>query len=127
MMERRSINAANAPQPFGYAQVCEVRDATRWAFVSGQIPQSADGVVPETFEAQCRQVWANVETQLKAVDMSLRNIVKVTTFLSGRKYNLENRSVRKDVLGSHAPALTVIVAEIFDSKWLLEIEVIAAA
>lgn len=126
-MERRSVNAANAPQPFGYAQVCEVSDVKRWAFVSGQIPQSADGVVPETFEAQCRQAWANVETQLKAVDMGLRNIVKVTTFLSDRKYNLENRAVRKDVLGSHAPALTVIVAEIFDSKWLLEIEVVAAA
>lgn len=126
-MERRSVNAANAPQPFGYAQVCEVRDVTRWAFVSGQIPQSVDGAVPETFDAQCRQVWANVETQLKAVDMGLRNIVKVTTYLADRKYNLENRAVRKDVLGSHAPALTVIVAEIFASKWLLEIEVVAAA
>jgi enamine deaminase RidA (YjgF/YER057c/UK114 family) len=126
-MERRSVNAANAPQPFGYAQVCEVSDVKRWAFVSGQIPQSADGIVPETFEAQCRQVWTNVETQLKAVDMSLRNIVKVTMFLADRKYSLESRAIRKEILGSHAPALTVIISGIFDSKWLLEIEVVAAA
>ncbi len=92
-MERRSVNAANAPQPFGYAQVCEVRDVTRWAFVSGQIPQSADGVVPETFEAQCRQVWTNVETQLKAVDMGLRNIVKVTMFLAGPE--IQSRKPRR--------------------------------
>jgi hypothetical protein len=31
------------------------------------------------------------------------------------------------VLGGHSPALTVIIADIFDSAWLLEIEAIAAA
>jgi hypothetical protein len=31
------------------------------------------------------------------------------------------------VLGSHAPALTVIITGIFDEKWLLEIEATAAA
>ena len=35
-MQKRSINAAGAPQPKGgYAQVCELSDAKRWAFVSG--------------------------------------------------------------------------------------------
>ena len=96
-MQRRSINAANAPQPFGYAQVCEVSDVTRWAFVSGQIPQSVDGVVPETFEAQCRQVWANVETQLKAVDMSLRNILKETKYHADRKNSHERRAISKEI------------------------------
>lgn len=126
-MQRRNINAANAPQPFGYAQVCEVSDVKRWAFVSGQIPQSADGNVPDTFDAQCRQVWANIESQLKAVDMKLADLVKVTVFLSDRKYALENRTVRQSVLGSLAPAMTVIIVDIFDSKWLLEIEAVAAA
>lgn len=126
-MQRRNINAANAPQPFGYAQVCEVSDVKRWAFVSGQIPQSADGNVPDTFDAQCRQVWANIESQLKAVDMTLADVVKVTVFLSDRKYALENRTVRQSVLGSLAPAMTVIIVDIFDSKWLLEIEAVAAA
>ena len=94
-MQKRSISAVNAPQPKGgYAQVCEFSDARRWAFVSGQIPQTADGTVPADFTAQARLAWANVESQLKAVDMTLTNIVKVTTFLSDRKYNIENRSVR---------------------------------
>jgi hypothetical protein len=30
------------------------------------------------------------------------------------------------VLGQHAPALTVLIAGIFDEAWLLEIEAIAA-
>ena len=127
-MQKRSISAVNAPQPKGgYAQVCEVSEPRRWAFVSGQIPQTADGTVPADFTAQAGLAWANIESQLKAADMTLGNIVKVTTFLSDRKYNLENRSVRAEVLGDLAPALTVIIAGIFDEAWLLEIEVVAAA
>jgi len=127
-MPKRSISAVDAPQPAGgYAQGCEFSDAKRWAFVSGQIPQSVDGTVPADFTAQARLVWANVEAQLRAVDMTLANIVKVTTFLSDRKFNLENRIVRNEVLGDLSPALTVIIAGIFDTAWLLEIEVVAAA
>ncbi|MFQ6392630.1 hypothetical protein ACLMAJ_04200 [Nocardia sp. KC 131] len=37
-----------------------------------------------------------------------------------------NTSVRREVLGDHKPALTVVLAGIFDPRWLLEIEVIAA-
>jgi 2-iminobutanoate/2-iminopropanoate deaminase len=127
-MRKRSVSAARAPQPRGgYAQVCELSDAKRWAFVSGQIPQTADGTVPADFTAQARLVWANIESQLKAVDMALTDIVKVTTFLSDRKYSVENGAVRQDVLDDLAPALTVIIAGIFDEAWLLEIEVVAAA
>ena len=127
-MQKRSLSAANAPQPKGgYAQVCEVSDPKRWAFVSGQIPQTVDGTVPADFTAQAKLVWANIESQLKAVDMTLADIVKVTTFLSNRKYNIENRSIRAEVLRDLAPALTVIIAGIFDDAWLLEIEVVAAA
>ena len=67
------------------------------------------------------------EPQLRAVDMTLANIVKVTIFLSDRKFSVENRTVRNEVLGDLAPALTVIITGIFDSAWLLEIEAVAAA
>lgn len=127
-MKIRSANAPTATQPKGgYAQVVEVSGAERLAFVSGQIPETADGTLPATFEEQAKLAWANVEAQLKAVDMTLDNLVKVTTFLSDRQYNIANRTVRAQVLGSRTPALTVIITGIFDSKWLLEIEAIAAA
>jgi enamine deaminase RidA (YjgF/YER057c/UK114 family) len=64
--------------------------------------------------------------QLAAATMTLGNLVKVTTFLSSREHAMLNREVRQSVLGSHAPALTVIVAGIFDERWLLEIEAVAA-
>lgn len=127
-MQIRSINAPTVQAPKGgYAGLCEVAGAQRLAFVSGQIPADIDGKVPEGFAAQARLAWANVEAQLHAAGMSLDNLVKVTTFLSDRRYNLENRAVRQEVLGARTPALTVIIAGIFDSAWLLEIEAIAAA
>ena len=127
-MQIKKLNSSKVAQPAGgYAQVCEVSGAQRLAFVSGQIPQALDGNVPQVFDEQCRQVWRNIEAQLAAADMTLANLVKVTTYLSDRKYNLANRTIRNEVLGDHSPALTVIIAGIFDSEWLLEIEAIAAA
>ena len=99
----------------------------RLLFISGQIPESVNGEVPEGFRAQARLVWANVLAQLEAAGMSINNLVKITTFLSSREYAIANREVRQETLGTHAPALTVIIAGIFDEKWLLEIEAIAAA
>jgi 2-iminobutanoate/2-iminopropanoate deaminase len=79
-MQIRKLNSSKVTQPAGgYAQVLEVSGAQRFAFVSGQIPQSLDGKVPSGFDEQCRQVWSNIEAQLAAADMTLANLVKVTT------------------------------------------------
>ncbi len=58
--------------------------------------------------------------------MGVPNLVKVTTFLGDRSYAAMNSEVRREILGEHRPALTVIVADIFDPAWMLEIEAIAA-
>src|SRR5215813_4761689 len=89
MMQIRSFNAPSAPQGF-HAQVCAVEGATRLAFVSGQVPATAEGAVPESLAEQSRLIWRNIEAQLAEVGMSLDNVVKATTFLSDRKYAIEN-------------------------------------
>jgi 2-iminobutanoate/2-iminopropanoate deaminase len=128
MMNKRNLNSPDAVDlATGYSQIVEISNATRTAYVSGQIPMTQEGVVPETFREQCLLVWRNIEAQLRAADMSLDNLVKVTIFLSDRKYNAENRAIRREVLGERAPALTVIIAGIFDEAWLLEIEAVSMA
>jgi 2-iminobutanoate/2-iminopropanoate deaminase len=125
-MKTRAVAAEAAPKvTSGYAQAFEVTDARRILFISGQIPEAPDGRLPEGFREQCLQVWANIRAQLEAADMSLANLAKVTIFLSDRRYALENREVRRSVLGDLTPALTVIITGIFDERWLLEIEAIA--
>lgn len=127
-MNLRLLNGAGAPSPEGgYSQAADLQAFQRLLFVSGQIPVSPQGAVPQEFEAQARLVWANVVAQLQAAGMTVANLVKVTTFLSSRTHADLNGAIRREVLGDHRPALTVIVAEIFDSSWLLEIEAIAAA
>ncbi|MEX0956150.1 MAG: RidA family protein [Rhizobiaceae bacterium] len=127
-MKLRPINAPDAPQPLGgYVQAMEVSDASRILFISGQIPTAQDGRVPADFEAQARLAWDNVIAQLGAANMTLDNLVKVTIFLSDRKYTADYRKVRNDVLQGRKIGLTTIITGIFDESWLLEIEAIAAA
>jgi 2-iminobutanoate/2-iminopropanoate deaminase len=126
-MKRRSFNSDEVPAPVGwYSQSVEASDIRRILFVSGQIPVSKAGRVPEGFAAQCRLAWANVSAQLRAAGMTLENVVKITTYLSDRKYGQENRDIRREVFGDLGPASTVIITGIFDEAWLLEIEAIAA-
>jgi enamine deaminase RidA (YjgF/YER057c/UK114 family) len=110
-----------------YCQAHEVEGARRLLFVSGQVPADADGSVPADFRAQARLAWSNVVAQLAAAGMTLDDLVKVTVFLSDRRYRADNAAVRKEVLGDRAPALTVVIAGIYDEAWLLEIEAVAAA
>lgn len=127
-MRIKAINALSGPQPAGgYSQAVDVAGATRLVFISGQIPETAQGDTPAGFEAQARLAWANVIAQLEAAGMTLDNLVKHTTYLSDRKYREANSSIRREILGDRAPALTVIIADIFDEAWLLEIEAVAAA
>lgn len=111
----------------GYSQALAVGGATRLLFISGQIPEARDGTVPAAFADQCRLVWSHIEAQLRAAGMGLDNLVKVTTFLSDRAHAEENGAIRRAVLGDRRPALTVIIAGIYDPAWLLEIEAVAAA
>ncbi len=127
-MKLTPVNSPSAPDAVGgYSQAFRVEGAERLLFISGQVPESRDGEVPPDFAAQARLVWANVRAQLAADGMTVQNLVKVTTFLSSRSYAIENREARKEALGDHSPALTVVITGIFDERWLLEIEAIAAA
>lgn len=122
---RRSYAVADGT----YAQAAEVRAPQRLLFVSGQVPADAEGEVPAGFRDQCTLAWRNVGAQLEAAGMRYEHLAKVTVYLARREDRDVAREVRQEVLGRlpHPPALTVVVVEIYDSAWLLEIEAIAAA
>ena len=127
-MKIRAITAIDGNQPVSrYAEAMEVTEAKRWLFLSGQTPMRPDGSIPEDFRAQARQVWANILAQLRASEMTLDNLVKVTVFLSDRRYGPIHRAIREEILGDRVLGLTVIIVGALDERWLLEVEVIAAA
>ena len=122
---RHNPAAVHAPSS-GYSMGLEVGQHRRLLFISGQVPENSDGNVPEGFEAQCEQSWRNVVEVLAAAGLGVAHLVKVTTFLTDRSQLVANRIIRRRVLGDHQPALTAVVVQTVDSKWLLEIEAIAA-
>jgi 2-iminobutanoate/2-iminopropanoate deaminase len=114
------------PQPNSYAQGALVTGPARWTYVSGQVPADSAGRVPGTFAEQARLAWRNVFGVLERAGMTPRDLVKVTVYLSDRRYRAENALIRAETLGEHAPALTVVIVGIWDEAWLLEIEAVAA-
>jgi 2-iminobutanoate/2-iminopropanoate deaminase len=77
-----------------------VTGARRTVFVSGQVPWAdEDGEIPEDFESQCRMTWRNVLAVLVEAGMGVRNLAKVTIYLSDRRYRETSGRVRQEVLG----------------------------
>ncbi|WP_065756608.1 RidA family protein [Bradyrhizobium paxllaeri] len=122
---RHNPEAVHAPSS-GYSMGLELSQHRRLLFVSGQVPENSDGSVPEGFEAQCEQAWHNVIAVLAAAGLGVEHLVKINTFLTDKSQVMPNRAIRRKMLQGHEPASTVMIAETVDSKWLLEIEAIAA-
>lgn len=130
-MSRLTIQPLNPPilpaATGNYNHGVRVDGAERLVFVSGQVPWGDDhGKIPESFEEQCRMVWRNVLAVLAEAGLGVQNLVKVTTYLSDRQYRALNSKIREEILGGHAPALTIIICDIYAEEWLLEIEAVAA-
>ncbi|WP_299049481.1 RidA family protein [uncultured Polaribacter sp.] len=111
-----------------YSQSVKISDYKELLFISGQIPLDEKGKLPthNSFEEQCRYAWANLIKQLDKANMELKNLVKVTIFLSDRKYRQTNGKIRREILKDLSPALTIIITGIYNEQWLLEIEGVAA-
>ena len=82
-MQRRDINAPDAPAPAGqYSQAVEVTGATRTLYLSGQVGVAPDGSIAADATAQAAQIWANIAAQLRAAGMGIENLVKLTIIVS---------------------------------------------
>jgi enamine deaminase RidA (YjgF/YER057c/UK114 family) len=59
--------------------------------------------------------------------MRWQHLVQVRTYLASPDYASSNSTIRQLRLQGAAPALTVVVAQTLDARWLLEVEAVAAA
>jgi len=111
-----------------YSLVAEVPQGTRLVYVSGQVGIDSEGKLAVGFAQQCEQVWMNIGHVLKGVDMTYRDIVKATIFLTDSRFVAPYREIRdKFIKEPPYPASTLlIVAGLADPTMLLEVEVVAA-
>ena len=114
------------PAGADYAHAIEVRDASRLVFVAGTMGLDAEGAPGKTLDEQLELVWRNIPAILAAAGMGLGNIVRLTSYLRDASYADANAAARVAALEGRVIPTTAIVAQTLDSKWLIEIEVIAA-
>lgn len=111
-----------------YAQVVDVRDASRWLVISGQVGLTPDGKLAGDARAQVRQCFANIIEVLRANDMQLENLVKITAFLTSSDDTPAFREVRDEMLAGHLCASTLLViSALARADFSVEIEATAAA
>ncbi|GAA0981286.1 RidA family protein [Acrocarpospora macrocephala] len=109
-----------------YAHAIEVRNAERLLFVAGTMGLDPAGVPGKTLAEQLELIWSNLRAILASADMTVDNIVRVTSYLRDASYAEANARARVAALGNRLVPTTAIVAETLVSDWLVEIEVIAA-
>jgi 2-iminobutanoate/2-iminopropanoate deaminase len=110
-----------------YSQGVVVRDEKRTLYISGQIGVDGEGAVDPDFSAQARQAWKNLVAVLAGAGMNVKDIVKVTAFLTDRADYAAYAKVRAEFLGDHKPASTLLVVSALAlSEWKVEVEAVAA-
>lgn len=116
-----------APPVAHFAHAIETSEATRWLHTSGVVPTRNDGTVPDTLAAQAEQVWSNLAAMLSDAWMAPDDVVSVTTYVVPGQDLAVVMAARDAFLGEHRAASTlVIVAELAQPAWLMEIALVAA-
>jgi len=116
-----------------YGQIARVR-ATEFAFIAGQLATDLNSriVGKGDFDAQMKQVLANIEKALKSVDASFTNVVQFTTYLVHSQDIANFRRVREELFPSIFPAhryppnTLLVVDRLVQEDFLIEIETTAA-
>lgn len=115
-----------APPAAHYAHAIESRDARRWLHTSGVVPVTPDGAVPGGIAAQAAVVWDNLAAMLADADMGPGDVVSVTTYVTPGQPLPEVMAARDAFLGGHRAASTlVVVAELAQPAWLMEVSLVA--
>lgn len=97
-------------------------------FISGQAGGGADGkIVDGGFRAQGEQAFANLSRALEAGGSSLKDVIKVTIFVTDMGSFQEVVELRRKFFSAPYPADTIAeIKALYDPKALIEIEAIAA-
>ncbi len=115
------------PPYAGYAHAVEVPPGARTLYVSGLNGYESDGAtMPSDFAGQARLVWQHLGTVLAAADMSYDDLVSLRFFLASAADDPMNVALIKEHLVDHRSCRTVVVQQLLEPEWLVEIEAIAA-
>ena len=127
-------NPATLGTPLGqYSQITRVK-ASEFLFIAGQLASDKAGTVigADDFDAQCTQVFKNIETALKSCDAGWGNIVQFTTYLVHSQDIPKFMSYRLREFprffpnGAYPPNTLLMVDRLVQEPFLVEVQAIAA-
>ncbi len=122
------IDPPGLARPAGYSHVV-VAPPGNTIYLSGQVALDKDGrlVGKDDFAAQAAQVFANIDTALKAAHASFRDVVKLTFYVKDAAEVPALRIVRdRYVDTAHPPASTLVeVRRLVRDDFLLEVDAVA--
>ncbi len=121
-------NPAGIFPPYrNYSHAVEVTGNSSLLIISGLNGYLSDGVnMPESFEEQGEIIWQHIGTILRSANMDYENVISIRTYLSDPEFDEANVQLRMKYMGTHRPASTVICCRLLETKWKLEVEIMAA-
>jgi len=108
--------------------------ASEYLFLAGMLSANKDGNVigVRDFQAQCTQVFANIETALKSADAGFADIVSFTTYMVHSQYIPEFMEFRLREFpkmfpsGTYPPNTLLMVDRLVNEEFLVEVQATAA-
>jgi enamine deaminase RidA (YjgF/YER057c/UK114 family) len=134
MSEIRILNPDSLGKPLGqYSHITRVK-ASEFLFIAGQVATDGNGkpVGVNDFDAQCAQVFANIEAALKSQGAGFANIVEFTTYLVHSQDIAKFMSFRSREFprmfpsGNYPPNTLLIIDRLVQEGFLIEVQTVAA-
>lgn len=111
-----------------YSPGAEVPSRSRFVFASGQVGITRDGTIPPDCTGQAEIAFANIEAILAEAGMSLRDVVRLNAYVTGREHLQPYMQVRNRLFAEPYPASTLMIVSGFARpEFVVEIEAVAAA
>lgn len=121
-------------KPLGqYSQITRVR-ASEFLFIAGQLAADRTGKIVgvDDFDAQCGQVFANIEAALASAGAGWGNVVQFTTYLVHSQDIPKFMTYRMRAFpklfpnGAYPPNTLLMVDRLVQEPFLVEVQAIAA-
>jgi enamine deaminase RidA (YjgF/YER057c/UK114 family) len=120
--------ATGVYDPPGYSQGIKVTNAQTILFLAGQVSYDKDGSPKHKgdFKAQARECFECLKRLVEAKGGTVKNIVKINTYVTDINNRALYREARRECFGDHEPASTMVqISALAVSDYLIEIEAIA--
>lgn len=134
MTQIRIFSPDTLGKPLGqYSQITRVK-ASEFAFIAGQLATDKEGNVvgADDFDAQCTQIFRNIESALKSIDAGWGNVVQFTTYMVHSQDIPKFMAFRLREFpklfpdGNYPPNTLLMIDRLVGEPFLIEVQAIAA-